>query len=88
MVPRYKINNVLGQGEFWDGLLLRYMCEPQDLPSHCEGCGEKYGISHALDCKAGGLITAQHNELRDELGVIGTQAYSQSAIRNKPLINT
>eukprot|EP00957_Ditylum_brightwellii_P145904 11110609-Ditylum_brightwellii.AAC.1 len=51
MMPQYKNNNVLGEGKFRDGLLLRYLWEPQDLPSHCDGCRKKFGICHALDCK-------------------------------------
>eukprot|EP00957_Ditylum_brightwellii_P027239 2059688-Ditylum_brightwellii.AAC.1 len=87
MMPRYKNRNVLGQQEFQDGLLLRYMSKPQDLPTHCDGCGKKFSLQHALDCKTGGLIIARHDELRDELGVIGTQAFSQTAIRDGPYIN-
>eukprot|EP00957_Ditylum_brightwellii_P046908 3560268-Ditylum_brightwellii.AAC.1 len=51
MIPRYKNNNVLGEGEFHDGLLMR----------------KKFGIHHALDCKSGGLITVRHDELWDKL---------------------
>eukprot|EP00957_Ditylum_brightwellii_P184485 14051782-Ditylum_brightwellii.AAC.1 len=57
-----------------------------DLPSYCDGCGRKFGLKHALDCKTGGLITARHNELRDKLCVVSTQAYSPAAICNKPYI--
>jgi len=88
MMPRYKNNNVLGEGEFRDGLLMRYMSEPSDLPSHCDGCGKKFGLKHALDCKTGGLITARHDELRDELCVVGTQAYSPAAIRDEPYVKS
>eukprot|EP00957_Ditylum_brightwellii_P198504 15128508-Ditylum_brightwellii.AAC.1 len=64
MLPRNKNNNVLDEGGFCDGLLLRYMCAPQDLPSHCDSCGRKIG----LDCKTRGLITARHDEqTRSEL---------------------
>eukprot|EP00957_Ditylum_brightwellii_P021084 1588631-Ditylum_brightwellii.AAC.1 len=38
MLPRYKNNNVLGEGDFRDGLLMWYMSEPLDLPTHCDGC--------------------------------------------------
>jgi len=36
-------------------------------PSHCDGCGLKFSVSHALDCPNGGLIIARYNEVRDEL---------------------
>eukprot|EP00957_Ditylum_brightwellii_P155986 11872600-Ditylum_brightwellii.AAC.1 len=88
MLPRYKNNNMLGKGEFQDGLLMWYILEPLDLPTHCDGCGKKFGLKHTLDCKSGGLITAQHDELRDKLCVVGTQAYSPAAICNKPYIKT
>eukprot|EP00957_Ditylum_brightwellii_P110973 8463434-Ditylum_brightwellii.AAC.1 len=67
---------------------MQYMSEPSDLPSHCDGGVKKFGLKHALDCKTGGLITARHDELRDELCVVGTQAYSPAAIRNKPYIKS
>eukprot|EP00957_Ditylum_brightwellii_P048716 3696581-Ditylum_brightwellii.AAC.1 len=86
MLPCCKNNNVLGKGEFCDSLLLRYMCKPQDLPSHCDGCRKKFGLKHALDCKTGGLITTQYDELRDKLCNVGMQAYSPTAIHDKPYI--
>jgi hypothetical protein len=35
--------------EFRDALLfLRYGRSPGDLPSHCDGCGQKFTIQHML----------------------------------------
>ena len=31
------------------------------MPSHCDGCGSTFDLSHALDCQ-------RHNEVRDALG--------------------
>eukprot|EP00957_Ditylum_brightwellii_P196714 14988223-Ditylum_brightwellii.AAC.1 len=52
------------------------------MDSSCGTC-----VNHRISLLIG-LITAQHDELRDEVSVIGTQAYSQSAICDKPQINT
>eukprot|EP00957_Ditylum_brightwellii_P133354 10167486-Ditylum_brightwellii.AAC.1 len=61
-LPRYRNNTVLGDQEFRDSLLIRYQCTPTDLPKHCDGCGKKLTLIHALECKAGGLIITRHNE--------------------------
>ena len=51
--------------EWRDALFLRYGLEPPDLSTHCDGCQAKFSISHALDCKNGGLVIARHNDLCD-----------------------
>ena len=31
----------------------------------CDGWGEQFNMTHGLNCKKGGLVTARHNEARD-----------------------
>ena len=40
----------LGAQEWRDALFLWYGLEPPDLLSHCDGCDDKFSISHSLDC--------------------------------------
>eukprot|EP00957_Ditylum_brightwellii_P082251 6254313-Ditylum_brightwellii.AAC.1 len=39
MLPQYRNNIVLGQGEFGDGLIIQYGCSPAYL-IHYDGCQE------------------------------------------------
>ena len=55
----------LGAQEWRDALFLRYGLETPDLPKSCNGCKVRISISHALDCKKGGLVMVRHNDLRD-----------------------
>ena len=67
-VQRSTVNGTeLGAQEWRDALFLWYGLDLPDLPTHCDVWHAKFSISHALDCKKGGLVTARHNELRDEV---------------------
>jgi len=70
--------------------MLRYARVPSNLPTSCDGCGEfkKFDVNHALDCKKGGLVTARHEEIRDELRDLLAHVFSPSRIRCEPVINT
>ena len=35
------------------------------MKSVCDGCGEDFTVSHALDCKKGGFVAHRHNDFRD-----------------------
>ena len=76
----------LGSQEWRDALILRYGINPPDLPTHCDGCQSKFSISHALDCKKGGLVTAHQNELRDGVVDLVGKAFTPSHMRDNPLI--
>ena len=48
---------------------------------------KKFSIRHALECKTGGLINTRHNEVRDELGALSSQALTPSSVRDEPKIH-
>eukprot|EP00957_Ditylum_brightwellii_P008930 676140-Ditylum_brightwellii.AAC.1 len=65
---------------------MRLGCGPTDLPKHCDGYQKKISLQHALNCKVGGLVATQHNEVQNELVRVSTQAYSKSVVHDKPYI--
>jgi hypothetical protein len=72
--------------EYRDALLLHYVRSPADLQSHCDGCGQKFSVKHALGCKKGGLVISCHNEIQDELSNLASKALIPSAVCDKPRI--
>jgi hypothetical protein len=77
----------LSAQEFRDSLLLRYLRSPADLPSHCDGCGHKFTVRHALECKKGGLVISRHNEIQVELSGLASKAIIPSAVCGEPFIH-
>ena len=60
----------LNKSEFRDAPSLRYGRPLKGLPAMCH-CGQKYNVTHALNCKKGGFVTMRHNNLRDfEVGML------------------
>ena len=54
----------LTKGEFRDALAPRYSKPLRSLPSNCP-CGQKFNVTHALNCKKGGFLTMRHSNIRD-----------------------
>ena len=88
-MPSHVGGTILSSTEFRDALMLRYARVPSNLPTSCDGCGEskKFDVNHTLDCKKGGLVTARHDEIRDELRDLLAHVFSPSRIRCEPMIN-
>ena len=53
---------------------------------YCDGCQANLSISHNIDCKKGGLVTACHNELCDGVADLAGKAFTPSHMRDEPLI--
>ena len=63
-LPIQKHGFNLNKSEFRDALALRYNQHINNLPSFC-ACGEKFGVTHAMNCKKGGFVNARHDNIRD-----------------------
>ena len=86
MLPSTVNGTELGSQEWRDAFFLRYGLEPPDLPKYYDGCEAQFSISHDLDCKKGGLVTAHHNELHDGVADLAGKAFTSSHVRDDPLI--
>ena len=61
VAPSTICGTILSSFEFRDSITLRFGCTPHDLQPKCDGCGQKFSVSHALSCKKGGLVLARHD---------------------------
>ena len=76
----------LGPQEWRDALFMRYGLDPPDLPKYCNGCEARFSISHALDCKKGGLVMERHFDICDGVADLAGKAFTPSHVRDDPLI--
>ena len=77
VVPLESCHFDLAPSQFRDGLAIRYQRQPSCIPIKCDGCSANFTLQHALDCKTGGLVIQRHNEVRDCLGDMAAQVWSQ-----------
>ena len=75
--PIVKDNFDLSANEFRDGLALRYGKPLLQIPPVCDGCGSAFTVTHALDCRKGGLVTQRHNEVRDVICDLASLVWGQ-----------
>jgi hypothetical protein len=87
VMPSTVNGTVLSAQEYRDAFLLRHGRCPGDVLPHCDGCGPKFSVRHALECKKGGNVISRDYEIRDELADLAIKAIIPSAVRNKPLIH-
>uniref|UniRef100_A0A1X7T975 Uncharacterized protein n=1 Tax=Amphimedon queenslandica TaxID=400682 RepID=A0A1X7T975_AMPQE len=77
--------------EFRDALCLRYMKPLLQLPPNCDGCGDVFTTSHALDCRRSGLIIYRHNKIHDLLfsfsSLVWTQTVKQPIVKDSTSSN-
>ena len=80
-VPNRENGTVLSADEFQDNTRLRYNKLPLDLPQHCDGCGAKLTVKHALSCRVGSLVHIRHDDMADEFRALYTQAFSSGHVQ-------
>ena len=54
----------LNKSEFQDALNIRYDRALKNLPSKCV-CGQKFSITHAMNCHRGGFVNIRHDSIRN-----------------------
>ena len=76
-LPIQKDHIDLSTFEFRDALCLRYLKPLLNVPPNCDGCGDPFTTSHALDCRRGGLVVQCHNEIHDLVSDLTSLVWSQ-----------
>ena len=88
VVPSNLNGTSLSANEWRDNVRLRYNHIPLDMPSHCDGCGAKMTVEHALQCKCGGLVHIRHDDVGDEWGHLNGCASSNGRVTREPRIHS
>ena len=55
-----------------------------NFPGSCDGYGATFTVDHALDCRFGGLVTRQHNEVRDSFGDLSSLVWGP--VHREPVV--
>ena len=85
-IPHFLNGTILSANQWRDNIRLLFNLEPLDMPQHCDGCGAKMTVDHALSCKVGGLVHIRHNDLNNEWCWLGSCALSHSCVEREPSI--
>ena len=71
----------LSAAEFRDSLAIRYHRPLIKAPANCDGCGEVFSLTHALNFRKGGLVIQHHNEIRDAIGDLASIVYKEPVVQ-------
>ena len=63
-IPLAKCGSNLSKGEFRDALTLPFNHDIKLLPSKCS-CGQKFDITHVMNCKRGVFVIMRPNNIKD-----------------------
>ena len=63
-IPLAEHGYSLSKGEFRDALALRFNHDIKGLSSKCP-CGQRFDVTHTMNCKRGGFVIMRHNDIRD-----------------------
>jgi hypothetical protein len=88
VVPSLLNGTTLSANEWRDNARLRYNLAPLDMPGHCDGCGAKMTVEHALSCKVGGLVHIRHDDVGDEWRHLNGLASSFGRVTREPRIHS
>ena len=86
VIPKAINGTILSAEEFRDNLRLRYGFTPEFLPKTCDGCNKAFTITHALNCRKGGLVSLRHSEIANEWAHLCAIALGSDSIINEPSI--
>lgn len=86
--PSYRNGTLLSAEEFFDNVRLRFNLAPLNMPQHCDGCGSRMTVEHALQCKKGGLVHIRHDDCAKEFGHLCQLALSNSKVSREPRIHS
>ena len=88
VAPNTDNDTLLSADEFRDCFRLRLGLKPLHMPSKCDACPDKpYTVSHALDCKKGGLVGMRHDHIRGVWTRLCRQALTRDSVKEEPFIH-
>jgi len=86
-VPSIKNGTVLSKEEWDDNFRYRYGIQPLNLPTHCDGCGERFSTERGLNCKHGGLVNERHDDVTSKWEHLAMLAWQPGAVSYKPIVH-